>query len=340
VGLGSLANVSLRDARVAAERWRKVAASGRDPLKERERERREAAAVRPTLDTVAREAFEARKAQLKGDGKAGRWFSPLELHVLPKLGKVPVEDLNQTDIKTALAPIWHDKCETAQKAMTRLKVVLRHAVAMGISVDLQATDKARVLLGKSRQKPEHIAALPWKDVAAFYATLADGSICHLALRLLILTAARSSEIRFASFAEIDGDTWIIPAGRMKGGLEHRIPLSREALAVIAQARPLARDGFLFPSVRNGVISDATMARMMERRGMDERPHGFRSSFRTWCAEATETPREVAEAALAHVDGGKVERAYRRTDHLERRRTLMERWADHVTGQSGVVETRA
>jgi integrase len=339
MGLGSLADVSLRDARVAAERWRKVAVSGRDPIKERERERREVAAVRPTLDTVAREAFEARKAQLKRDGKAGRWFSPLELHVLPKIGKVPVEDLDQADIKTALAPIWHDKGETAQKAITRLKVVLRHAVAMGLSVDLQATDKARVLLGKSRQKPMHIAALPWRDVPAFYATLSDGSICHLALRLLILTAARSSEIRFARFEEIGGDTWTIPAARMKGGLEHRIPLSREALAVIAQAGQVSRDGFLFPSVRKGVISDATMARMMERRGMDERPNGFRSSFRTWCAEATETPRDVAEAALAHIDGGKVERPYRRTDHLDRRRPLMERWADFATGSAAAEPVR-
>jgi integrase len=139
-----------------------------------------------------------------------------------------------------------------------LKVVLKHAVAMGLNVDLQATDKARVLLGKSRQKSEHIAALPWKNVPEFYATLVDGSICHLALRLLILTAARSAEVRLARFDEIEGNTWVIPAGRTKGGQEHRIPLSREALATIDQAKPLSRKGFLFPSVRKGVISDATI----------------------------------------------------------------------------------
>ena len=330
MGLGSIADVSLREARDAATKWRKVAASGQDPIKERDRLRREAATERPTLDRVAREAFEARKAQLKGDGRAGRWFSPLELHVLPTLGGVAIEDLDQNDIKSALAPIWHEKGETARKAMTRLKVVLKHAVAMGLNVDLQATDKAQVLLGKSRQKSEHIPALPWREVPEFYSTLTDGSICHLALRLLILTAARSAEVRFARFEEIQGDTWVIPAARMKGGREHRIPLSGEALAIIGEAQPFSRDGFLFPSVRKGVISDATMSRMMERRGMRERPHGFRSSFRDWCAEATEVAREVAEAALAHVDGGKVERAYRRTDHLDRRRELMHRWADHVT----------
>ncbi|MFO1143163.1 MAG: tyrosine-type recombinase/integrase [Amaricoccus sp.] len=340
MGLGSLASVSLKAARDEAAKWRTVAAGGRDPIKERERLRREAAAIRPTLETVAREAFEARKAQLKADGKAGRWFSPLELHVLPKLGKTPIEDIDQSDIKTVLAPIWHAKGETARKAMTRLKVVMKHAVAMDLDVDLQATDKAQVLLGKSRQTTEHIAAITWQDVPKFYATLTDGSICHLALRLLILTAARSAEVRFVRLDEIDGSTWIIPAERMKGGVEHRIPLSNEALAVIEQAKPMARNGFLFPNVRKGVISDATMSRMMERRGMKERPHGFRSSFRDWCAEATSTPREVAEAALAHRDGNKVERAYRRTDYLEQRRALMHRWADHVTSRPGrVVELR-
>jgi integrase len=336
MGLGSLSEVSLKEARTAAEQWRKVAAKGRDPIRERERFRREAAADRPTLAVVACEAFEARKAQLKNEGKAGRWFSPVELHLLPKLGKVPIEDLDQNHIKSALAPIWHEKGETARKAITRLQVILKHAVAMGLAVDLQATDKARVLLGKSRQKTEHIAAVPWAEVPAFYASLTEDSVCHLALRLLILTAVRSSGVRFARSDEIDGTTWVIPGERMKAGVTHRVPLSTEALAVIEKAKRHSRDGYLFPSVRKGVISDATMSRMMERRGMAERPHGFRSSFRDWCAEATTTPREVAEAALAHLDGSKVERAYRRTDFLEQRRALMEQWARFVTGPNAEV----
>ena len=119
---------------------------------------------------------------------------------------------------------------------------------------------------------------------------------------------------------------------MKAGVTHRVSLSTEALAVIEKAEQHSRDGYLFPSVRKGVISDATMSRMMERRGMAARPHGFRSSFRDWCAEATTTPRQVAEAALAHLDGSKVERAYRRPDFLEQRRALMEQWARFVTGR--------
>ena len=256
--------------------------------------------------------------------------------MLPKLGRMPIEDLDQRSIKAALEPIWHDKGETARKAITRLKLILEHSVAMGLAVDLQATDKARVLLGKSRQRSRHILALPWTEVPAFYATLAEGSICHLALRLLILTAARSGEVRFARLDEIEGATWVIPGARMKAGVTHRVPLSEEALAVIAAAEPQRRDGHLFPCVQRGVISDATMSRMMERRGMEARPHGFRSSFRDWCAEATETPREVAEAALAHCDGTKTERAYRRTDYVDQRRVLMERWARFVTGRGAAV----
>jgi integrase len=144
-------------------------------------------------------------------------------------------------------------------------------------------------------------------------------------------------LRFLHVDQIDGDVWTIPGDAMKGRKgatsDFRVPLSQEALAVIEQARPLARDGFLFPSVRKGVISDATMSRLMERREMEARPHGFRSSFRDWVSETTNTPYEVAETALGHTVGGTVERAYRRTDHLEQRRALMQSWENHVAGKA-------
>ncbi|WP_247077430.1 site-specific integrase [Pseudohalocynthiibacter sp. F2068] len=340
MGLGSLSAVSLKEARQAAEKWRAIVRDGKDPIKERERQRREAARERHTLATVAAEAFEARKAELKGDGKAGRWFTPLELHVLPKIGNIPIEEVDQQDIKRTLAPIWHMKADTARKAMNRLGLVLRFGAAMGLDVDLQATEKAKALLGKSRHVPQNVPALHWKDVPEFYESLSDGSITHLALRLLILTAGtRSKPIRFLRVEQIQGDLWTVPGELMKSRQGHakdfQVPLSPEAMSVIEQARPFCRDGYFFPSVRKGVISDATMARLMERRGMTARPHGFRSSFRTWVAETTETPREVAEAALAHVTGTSVERSYRRTDFLEKRRPLMNQWADHVTGSSKI-----
>lgn len=219
-----------------------------------------------------------------------------------------------------------------------MSICLRHGAALGLDVDLQATEKAAALLGKQRHKPVHVPAMHWRDVPAFYASLSDGSITHLALRLLILTGVRSGPLRFMRLDQVQGDIWIIPAEAMKGRkdatADFRVPLSREAQNVLAQAQRLARDGYFFPSQRKGVLSDATMSRLMERQGMIERPHGFRSSLRDWIAETTETPHEIAETILGHSVGGAVERAYRRTDFLEQRRTLLERWANHVTGKGG------
>ena len=336
MGLGSLTEVSLKEARAAAIKWRTTVRDGTDPIKERERQRREAMRNLHLLKDIAVSAFDSRKAELKGDGIAGRWFSPLELHILPKLGKVPVADLDQVDIRDTLAPIWHVKADTARKAMNRLSICIQHAAALGLDVDMQACDKARALLGKQRHKAEHIPSLPWQEVPAFYASLDDGSVTHLALRLLILTGVRSGPLRFLREDQLEGDVWTVPGEAMKGKRDDRVPLSPEALEVITEARRHARDGYLFPSVRKGVISDATMGRLMERRGMEARPHGFRSSLRNWLAEATDAPHEVAEACLAHVTGNAVSRAYKTSDLLEQRRVLMIRWAQHVTGQNGQV----
>lgn len=340
MGLGSMSEVSLKEARGSAEKWRAKVRDNQDPIKERERERREAARNMHLLKDVALDAFESRKAELKGDGVAGRWFSPLQLHILPKLGKVPVADIDQNDIRDVLQPIWHTKAETARKAMNRLAICLKHGAALGLDVDLQATEKAAALLGKQRHKSQNVPALNWREVPAFYESLSDGTVTHLALRLLILTGVRSGPLRFMTEAQIDGDVWTIPGESMKGRkdatADYRVPLSTEALSVVEQAQRLARDGFMFPSIRKGVISDATMSRLMERRQMEARPHGFRSSLRDWIAETTDTPHEIAETCLGHTVGGSVERAYRRTDYLDQRRGLMERWAKHVTGQNGQV----
>jgi integrase len=335
MGLGSISEVSLKEARETADKQRALVRQGVDPIRERQRARQEASRNLHTLRDIALDAFESRKAELKGDGKAGRWLSPLEHHVLPKLGGVPVAEITQIDIRDVLRPIWHDKADTARKALNRLTICLRHAAALGLDVDLQAPVKAQALLGKRKHTPVNIPALPWQDVPAFYASLSDGSITHLALRLLILTAVRSSPVRFLRLEHIDGDIWTIPAALMKGRkdatTDFRVPLSRAALATIDAAKSFERVGYLFPSVRKGVISDATMARLMERRKMAARPHGFRSSFRDWVAEATNTPFEVAETCLQHTVGGSVERAYRRSDFLDQRRAVMEQWAAFVTG---------
>jgi integrase len=340
MGLGSISDVSLQAARTKASTWRALAKDGRDPIKERERQKRDAARNLHLLQDVANDAFEARKAELKGDGKAGRWFTPLALHVLPKLGKVPVADLDQVDIRDTLAPLWHTKAETARKAMTRLKIVVRHAAALGLDVDLQVVEKAKALLGQTRHKSQNIPAMNWREIPIFYESLNDGSVTHLCLRLLILTGVRSQPLRFMREEQIEGSVWTIPAENVKGRKnktsDFRVPLSPEALAIIEQARRHARGGFMFPSVKRGVISDATMARYMERKGLNARPHGFRSSLRDWLAEATDAPEAVAETILGHVIGTKTERSYRRTDFLEQRACLLDRWADYVTGNSGQV----
>ena len=338
MGLGAYPNTTLREARESAETWRAVVRQGKDAIKERERQRREAERNLHILRDIAADAFESRKAELKDDGKAGRWFSPLELHVLPKLGRMPIGEIDQKDIRDTLAPIWHTKASTAQKAMDRLGVCIKHAAALGLSVDMQATDKAKALLGKQRHSVKHIPAMDWREVPEFYQSLEGGGVTELALQLLVLTAVRSFPLRNIHESQIDGAVWTIPAESMKGRLgatqEFRVPLSEEAHRVIENARKFSRDGYLFAGVRKGVISDMTMSAYMKRRGIEARPHGFRSSFRDWCAEATNTPREVAETALGHVSGGSVERAYRRTDFLEHRQVVMERWSQFLLASSG------
>lgn len=341
MGLGGFPALGLADARKQASRWRGVAAAGRDPIKEREAEARAARREDISLTILTTDAFEARKAELKDDGAAGRWLSPLNIHVLPKLGKVPVTDLDQRDIRDTLAPIWHTKADTARKALNRLSIVLRHAAALGLDVDLQATEKAKALLGKSRHVPKNIPAMDWRDVPAFYASLEEPTLTHLALRLLILNpGVRSKPLRNLRLEQIEGDVWTVPEGDMKGqkgkAPAYRVPLCQEAKRIIELARPHSRNGYLFPNTRGGVISDMTLSRHMERRGLEARPHGFRTSLRTWLAEATDAPHEVAEAMIAHMADSGVVRAYRRTDYLEQRAKLADRWADHVTGGAGQV----
>ncbi|MEO0370177.1 MAG: integrase arm-type DNA-binding domain-containing protein [Pseudomonadota bacterium] len=344
MGLGAYSNgkgVKLKTARQEAAKWRAVAASGLSPIAERDRLKRQAERNLHTLRDVTADAFEARKAELKGDGKAGRWMSPLEIHVLPKLGRTPVSEITQIEIRNILSPIWHTKADTARKAMNRLGLVLKHAAALGLDVDLQATDKARALLGKTRHKPKSIPSMHWQDVPDFYQSLNDGGVTHLALRLLILTGVRSLPVRFAKIDQLDGTVWTVPGEMMKGKRDQtpdfRVPLSTDASETIDAAKKLSRDGYLFPSVRNGVISDATMSAYMKRNGYEARPHGFRATFRNWAEEVADASEFVAETSLAHVVGGNVQRKYRTTDVLDKRRALMQRWADHVAGRTGLVE---
>jgi len=324
MGLGRWPDVSLSEAREHAANARRNVRFGVDPIEERLKQRQHV--DRLSVADAVQGCFEARQAELKGDGIAGRWMSPLSLHILPKIGKTAIEDVDQHLIKTVLEPIWHAKASTADKALQRLNLTLKHAAALGLDVDLQACMKARALLGKQRHEVRHIPSMPYVEVPAFYAWLSkqDYQSC-LALRFLILTATRTSEVRFAALDEIKDDVWTIPAKRTKTGVEHRVPLNDECLKIIEETKSASNSKFLFSSPTGKAMSDATMSRLMEREGYSYRPHGFRASFRTWVEEQTDTPFEVKESVLAHkVDVGVVG-AYQRSDRLEKRRELMLKW---------------
>ena len=341
MGLGKAGDkhVSLKAARTGAAKWREVVASGRDPIQVRDKENRAAAEVRPTFGTVADLTFEARKNSLKGGGSAGRWFTPLKLHVLPSIGRIPIEDIDQNRLRDALKPIWNTKAETARKAMNRVGLVMKHGAAMGLDVDLSAAMKAKALLGAQKTDVQHIPSMAWREVPEFYSSLSGGGVVDQALRLVILSACRSGEVRTARWEEIDLDAkvWTVPAAKTKAGKsDHRVPLSDEMLMVLEAVKPIERDGWVFPTVRKGCVSDMAMSMLMRRRDLEARPHGFRSSFRDWCSEATDAPREIAEMCLGHTVGSEVERAYARSDLLEKRAALMQRWADHCAGRGSAL----
>ncbi len=350
MGLGGYPGVTLAQAREMADAYRGIVKRGGNPIEVRNAEKAQAVANQIANDPMAREkrllkniaplAFEARKAQLKDDGKAGRWYSPIKTHILPILGEKPVEDVTGTAIADALRPIWHTKTDVARKALTRLKACLSYASAKKYEVDRHAIEDARELLGKQVHKAKNIPSMNWRDVPAFYQSLDGGGTVQLALQLLILTGLRSRPIRFAKTNQIDNNVWTIPAEMVKGPRgktdDFRVPLSNEALRIVDKAREAARDGYLFPGVRKGVISDASMSRHMERLELEARPHGFRASFRTWADEATNTDFEIKETAIGHKVGSTVSRAYQRSDYIDQRLLLAERWAAHVTGKKADV----
>ena len=341
MGLGAYPETSLAHARAFAEKWRGVLASGINPIAEREREKKRKAKTAQTLNEITVEAFEAHKLTLVDNGAAGKWLSPVQLHILPALGKMPVNEIDQIDIKQTLAPIWRKKPVTARKALNRLRHMIRFAAAAGLNVDIQATEKAKLLLGAQGDKPKHIPSMDWRDVPAFYNSLNDNSPCQLALRLLILTGLRSRPIRFMHIDHIQDDVLTVPAELMKGQRDRkrafRVPLSQEAQRVIDKAMLFERDGFLFPNVNKGVLSDASMGRFMQRSGLEARPHGFRSSFRTWVQETNAAPYDVAETALAHNVGSVIERTYAHSDLLEPRRVLMDAWANRILDlEAGII----
>ena len=330
MGLGRWPDVSIGEARDSAAEARKTLRSGADPVKARQDAKRRF--DRLTVSDAIDQCFEARQAELKGDGKAGRWMSPLSVHVIPKIGRSAIEDVDQHVLKRIFDPIWHEKPDAARKAMNRMNLTLKHAAALGVDVDLQAVMKAQALLGRRRHSVKHIPSLPFQEVPSFYRSLCKKeTMAALALRFLILTVARTSEVRFGTRDEIEGNLWVIPAERTKTGREHRIPLVQEALRIVKRARVGDGQKLLFPAKGDNPMSDAAMSALMKRERMDARPHGFRSSFRSWAEECTDAQFEVKEAALGQQVGSSTVRAYQRSSLIQARRQLNFQWEMFVTG---------
>ena len=211
-----------------------------------------------------------------------------------------------------------------------------NAAALGLNVDIGVVDKTRQLLGPTRHQPKKMPALSATDTSKFYQSLTELSPTHLCMKLLILTGLRSRPVRYATVDQFDGDIWIIPGEMMKGKRgtteDFRVPLSKEAQSVVADAMSISRDGFLFPSIRKGVISDSTLSKHMRDKELPGVPHGFRSTLRTWAAENKHS-REAAELQLAHKFGNNVEHAYYRTDIIDERAQLLIKWYAFLEGKA-------
>ena len=333
MGLGSVALVSLAEARELALANRKLARSGGDPLADKRRVQGV-----PTFAEAARRVVEQKRGGWRGRWHAQNWLRSLERYAFPRIGSRPVSQVNSADVLEILTPIWHVKPETARAVRQRVRSVLEWAVAMEMRMD-NPCDRVLPVLGSQGDIVQHMQALAHKDVAAAVETVrASGSAApaiKLALEFLVLTAARSREVRLATWDEMDvaGRVWTISAERMKAKREHRVPLCGRAIEILEMARTLGRrQRSRIPAAERAAYSGVDAAEGAPAARIAAVAHGFRSSFRDWAAEQTDHPREVIEAALAHVVQSKVEAAYARSDLFERRRRLMDDWAEYLAGE--------
>jgi integrase len=343
VGLGSAAvgGVSLADVRHAASLLRIKVRDKIDPIEERAREAAEALAAAQaaliasiTFKAAAKAYITANEASWLNDKHRQQWKNTLETYVYPVIGDLPVGEVATSHVLEIIEPIWKDKAETAGRVRGRIEAVLDAAKARGYR---QGENPARwrghiaqILPPRSRLTRGHHKALPYEAIPEFIGKLRQReAVAALALEFTILTAARTGEVIGATWEEVDLERllWTIPAERMKAGREHRVPLSLRAVEILTTTKALEQ-AWLFPAVKGGALSGMAMAMLLRRMNVDVTVHGFRSGFRDWCAECTGYAHEVAEMALAHTVQNKVERAYRRGDLFDKRRSLMDDWAIH------------
>ena len=334
LGLGAYPAIGLSEARARAMANRALVTAGRDPVAERRR------ADSPTFREAAKRVYEANLPRWRSGKHTVNWWRSLERHAFPILGEMKVDRIRRSDVLAVLEPIWGERPETARRVRQRIRGILRWCEAHDYCSGNAGGEALDGALPPMPRLTAHHRALPYQNVRATL-EIVDASGASLAaklcLRFLVLTAARSGEAREATWEEIDeaAREWRIPAWRMKGGVQHRVPLSEAALTVLEQAASLRDDsGLIFPSPvkPDRPLSDVTLIKVLRSVGFAENAtvHGFRSTFRDWAAECTNAPHSVMELSLAHAAGSSVEQAYARSDLFAKRRKLMDQWADFLS----------
>lgn len=340
-GLGGYPDVTLAEAKEAARAARAKIAQGIDPIEDGQAARSRliadlASAI--TFSQAAKQYIDTHEGGWRNAKHTQQWRNTIQTYANPIIGRMLVRDVGLPQVLAVLEPIWRTKTETATRLRGRIESVLDWAAARGYRSESNPA-RWKGLLDKLLPTPSKIAktdhhrALPYADLPDFMKVLAkQPGMGARALEFTILTACRSGEVRGARWAEFDLDAgiWSIPAERMKAGKGHRVPLSGAALAIVKSQKEMAVCNYVFPSPRGLALSDMTLSAVLRRMKIPAVPHGFRSTFRDWCAEQTDYPREVAEMALAHTIGNKVEAAYRRGDLFDKRKQLMQDWAEYAT----------
>ena len=332
LGLGGWPLVPLNAAREKAMENRRTARVGGDPRTEK----RDV----PTFAEAAAEVIKLNLPTWKNTKHAAQWGSTLRTYVFPHFGSRLVTEVSGSDVMKALTLIWTAKPETARRVRQRISAVMKWAIANNYRLDNPAGDAIEVVLPKTSRTQAHHTALHYAAVPAAMRAVRAAKVTEsskLCLTFQVLTAGRPGEARNAQWSEVDvgSRTWTIPSERMKADREHRVPLSERAMKILVDASSL--DGgsdLVFPSRSGRPLSDMTHRKLLRTLGIPCVPHGFRSSFRDWAAEKTDAPHAVMEAALAHVVGDSTEAAYFRSDLFERRRTLMDQWAEYLGGAQG------
>ena len=334
-GLGGADVVTLNQARERALEYRRMAKQGLNP-------RFNASCEIPSFEELAGQVHIERMPTWKNAKHGAQWINTLRDYAFPKIGRMPVDCIGQPEVLMCLSPIWTDKHETARRLAQRIKIVLDVAKSRGFRSGenpVTAIHDAQVL-PKVKAKPKHHKAMQWQDVPAFYADLKTrNAMAAKALMFTCLTGSRTGEVLGMQWGEVDFEArlWICPADRMKGGEMHRVPMTDEMLAIIEPLRATQPKYVFEGQKRHKPLSNMAMLMLLRRMQIEGvTVHGFRSTFRDWAGEVATAPREVAEMSLAHKVGNDAERAYARSDLLEKRRALMERWSMFVTGSSGEV----